>query len=1265
MSKAPVSACLIVRNEEAQIESCLKSIRDFVEEIVVVDTGSTDSTPDIVRKYSDKFEIFTECNNPETGLIEDFSMARNFSFSLGSCAWRMWVDGDDEVQGMGALNSLILYADSTRNGRPTNILWPYEYSHDELGNPTTVHYRERLISSPDDFVWVNPVHEVLIPKPGIQPHTIHSTEIKVVHRRQNTTKQIESGRNLRILKKLYEREGEKDARHLYYLGLEYGNNGFVDEAIKFLTRYIEMSGWEDESYMACLRIIEHCKSRSQIQETMDWCFRAIRIREDWGEAYFELAKCYYLLACSGGIGERRNWERCVHFAQHGLSLPPTQTLLFVNPLERNHEIHKYLNVALSKTNRTSEARISADLGLKTKPDVMLEFNRKIYDKHLSTIEIRKNVDILIANGSLNEISKIKISDIIEGRVSTEQTSAFSMAHGYELPEVFEPLVPKIQESSLISILMYRELFNDFIARNDKVSIKKLLESIPKYITECPEFLDLYSDVREALGFEVYRMKGNVEHVRTPLDIALYVGPGVERWNPETITKSGIGGSETAAYQMAKRLVANGNRVRLYGDCTDIEGTFDGVQYVDYSKFSGTACDILVTSRRPSAIDNPIGYKAVVCWVHDVHCGAELTHERALRINKFFTLSHWHKNFFQNTYEYVHPDQVEVTQNGIDLNRFNRAIVRNPHRAIYSSSPDRGLESLLQMWPKIRSKVPDAELHVFYGFGVWETSAQSVGDQGQFQLIQRLKVMLDDSRVHGVVFHGRKDQLTMAREFLASSVWTYPTWFSETSCQLAGSLVSTKHGMKPIEDIKIGDLVLTHKGRFRPVTELIKKRYDGPLYIMKRKKDTRSIALTGEHPIYTGNFHKNISSKGNRVYSRRNDKLSWKIPSELIPELDYLTTPRMESGNKTHIKLSDYVGYIPVIDGIMCTNPKISHYHKVKDEIELTHDFMYVLGLFAAEGCVSQSPKRHGKRRWYTSIIFAFHKKETNLIVKIQDFFGRGTVKSSSENGVSVCLYSSPWANFLKHTIGTGRKKKIPDFVWDSSLELQASFLQGMTDGDGCELVKTNRTKKEYIYSHYTSVSPSLAYGAAQILANIGLFPSIAYNSKRKSFDLSWSKNPKNLLHKSIDSTYCTRLSSISTEHYSGLVYNFEVEEDRSYVTDRTVVHNCITGMEAQAAGLRIITSPIAALNETVGNRGVMIQGDWLSAEYQEKFVDATVDAMTRTSNEDRFELQKFAKKNFSWDKVAAEWDVSLRRIIDDAQTSILVPYKGANRKGDQ
>lgn len=346
---APISVAIIVKNEPL-LEMCLLSIRKHVQEIVIVDTGSTDgTTQEVAKRYADIFEVYTGANNPETGLIEDFAKARNRSFELASEKnWIMWADSDDVIAGAENLNKIISEYDIKKLGvDAVGILFPYEYSYSESGAVTCLHYRERLFSNKNFFNFVNPVHEVVTPKEGAKVSLIPRDEIVFKHQRQYSAKQHEPGRNLRILRKHFE-ANPNDARQMYYLGLETCNAGMIDEAIQLLSKYVDISGWDDERGMACLKLVDIFQARGQYQEGIKWAFKTIEIMENWGEGYFALARMFYFFAMQGGPQEFRNWTKCAHFAKTGLALPPTKTLLFVNPTDRDVEIHKYLNMALNK-----------------------------------------------------------------------------------------------------------------------------------------------------------------------------------------------------------------------------------------------------------------------------------------------------------------------------------------------------------------------------------------------------------------------------------------------------------------------------------------------------------------------------------------------------------------------------------------------------------------------------------------------------------------------------------------------------------------------------------------------------------------------------------------------------------------------------------------------------------------------------------------------------------------------------------------------------
>lgn len=155
---------MIVKNEEKLLPACLKSIKDWVDEIIIVDTGSTDSTVSIAEGFGAKVHHFAWC--------DDFSQARNFAKSFVKTPWLLWMDADDL-----AFNPHLL-KDITQNAhkRRCNAIWS-TYKQDEVS------YQRRLqIFKPSQFSWEGIVHENPIPnRPALALHDM--SEFIVIHRK--------------------------------------------------------------------------------------------------------------------------------------------------------------------------------------------------------------------------------------------------------------------------------------------------------------------------------------------------------------------------------------------------------------------------------------------------------------------------------------------------------------------------------------------------------------------------------------------------------------------------------------------------------------------------------------------------------------------------------------------------------------------------------------------------------------------------------------------------------------------------------------------------------------------------------------------------------------------------------------------------------------------------------------------------------------------------------------------------------------------------
>lgn len=87
MPMITISLCMIVKNEEEVLDRCLSSIADLMDEIIIVDTGSTDRTKEIARRYTSKIYDFTWTGN--------FADARNYSFSKASAQYIYCADADE------------------------------------------------------------------------------------------------------------------------------------------------------------------------------------------------------------------------------------------------------------------------------------------------------------------------------------------------------------------------------------------------------------------------------------------------------------------------------------------------------------------------------------------------------------------------------------------------------------------------------------------------------------------------------------------------------------------------------------------------------------------------------------------------------------------------------------------------------------------------------------------------------------------------------------------------------------------------------------------------------------------------------------------------------------------------------------------------------------------------------------------------------------------------------------------------------------------
>jgi glycosyltransferase involved in cell wall biosynthesis len=342
-----VSVALIAKNEERVLGRCLESLRGAVDELVVVDTGSTDATKEIARQHGAKVYDFP--------WIDDFAAARQFAFDQATGDWVFWVDADDVVLHADRIKGLAAEAPDTVAG----FYWPYVLSRDAAGQPTFQFWRERLIRNDGAFRWVGRVHEVLVAQRPAE--LVHSEDVIVEHHPEPELPRDPSqpGRNLRILEAEYaERGGALEPRQLFYLGREYADHGQNGQAITTLERYLTVGSWADERYQALTMIANLHRAERRYDQALDANLAALKIYPRWPDAYFGLATTYYYL---------ENWPNVIYWIDLGRALPPPETTLFVNPSDYEHGWIIYYTNALFRTGELEAALEWTRRGLELDP----------------------------------------------------------------------------------------------------------------------------------------------------------------------------------------------------------------------------------------------------------------------------------------------------------------------------------------------------------------------------------------------------------------------------------------------------------------------------------------------------------------------------------------------------------------------------------------------------------------------------------------------------------------------------------------------------------------------------------------------------------------------------------------------------------------------------------------------------------------------------------------------------------------------------------
>lgn len=376
------------------------------------------------------------------------------------------------------------------------------------------------------------------------------------------------------------------------------------------------------------------------------------------------------------------------------------------------------------------------------------------------------------------------------------------------------------------------------------------------------------------------------------------------------------------------------------------------------------------------------------------------------------------------------------------------------------------------------------------------------------------------------------------------------------CVPRNTLIYSKDSIDRVQDIGEKRFLLGHDGLLHQNTKVFCRDYDGLLRKIQVAGYPDPIRITPEHPI--------LAVRSRKTYKRPSRINEWEpiwIPAEELLPHDYvaLAIPSEEIDRDSIVK--------PI------KGKKDAHH--IPDEVFLSYAFMELVGYYLSEGTTSSY-----------GVKFCFNIEETEYVKAVRDLLWVTVGLESSEqvnlnlHQRNVQTWSLELVELMVHYFGhTASGKRLPWFFMQLPLSKQARIVKTMWNGDGWVGIQKLRGK-EYARASWASNSETLALQLRIILLRLGITNSLqrydakkpnhqpSYHIKVTDYDsvcklceiLERPKPPKpNKTFRKIilkNRLLYQYVRNISTENYTGKVYNFEVESSNSYTLINATIHNC-------------------------------------------------------------------------------------------------------------
>lgn len=837
MTEPYLSLALLTRDPEgvATLERAIRSALErpdgpMCDEIVVLFGGSPhDKCREIIARLATEvpavawqwLTLPTDIPLTEEGGLADFAAARNYLYSMCRGAWIGYIDADDVIPSAEAASAKTPgsagHAAAARAGAEAtaalttmkaflkhlppafnSVTFAYHYAHDVEGNVIVESSRE-WVRWRDGFTWVNRApghHEAIFP---VYPNKRNIAELKgfyLEHRPPDDTHARRMRRNDALLdaaKYLQEsvhgmtdrwgvqhylaRQAER--RNLYELAAQHGeqcvalarNDEEKYSSLHGLARVLRCIGKHVESMSAALLAYNLAPLRGEAiadvllanLETGDavraaeWYGHLLELPESTGQVGIEYnayeVDLWPHVAASRALLALELFDQAVAAAQRAVAFAPydvgaTKVLkeaIAARDLRRARDAGRFL--IYYAAHRDSAQRV-----------------RRLFENLPYVLEHDQDICTTVA----------RVANAAPPREAIPSTAVRLMAEAKRDHKRVETIV-----------VPYGTAPDGPVGKDYVYTPERLLAelSYPAQVIERLERIppDDTDPYREGVILARYLLGSE-----SPLGprVTIFCPEFKEPWGPFSPERTGIGGSEEMVILVARYLSRQGANVTVYAPVTDVVVDCN-VVWRPFQTFDPDAsCDVLISHRTAHlARREKLGAKVHYAWLHDAvvtKLAEDYEEARRSRVKAYLTLSAWQEEEYHKRFGIPHDQMLRVPNAPDPDDRLSEdESQRVSHKAIYASAPYRGLNVLLAAWPRVRERVPDAELHICNDWRVHDELAKVYPE------LSRLKdLILAHKDAPGVIWRGRLTAQALRHEFQTAGVFAYPTTFMETSCRAA-------------------------------------------------------------------------------------------------------------------------------------------------------------------------------------------------------------------------------------------------------------------------------------------------------------------------------------------------------------------------------------------------------------------------------------------------------------------------------------------------